>query len=267
MNAAPSDTGKRLTGYIATGVTTIAAIFFIYEIIANSGWTIKAEWNMFKSWLAWPLFIVGFVIALTRFGETHWSQDTIIETEYRDGTKTREKSYDITDVLFGHFILPILGHFVIEPLIYAALIYYPLMCVVALLGSLLPYVLSLLVLAFCGGIYVFSTHFDFKGHTIATAALGLLLTGGFGYGGWYIMQAHAPYEINIPHTKTESEPTTPKVQESTSEPTTPKVQESTSSPAKSQQATGLDDSEFEPTKPAGKSSEAKSWQSIADEFE
>lgn len=215
----PENSGA-LVGYVATGVVTLAGLFFAYEMIADSDWYIRPQWNMFKSWLMGPLFVVGLIIAIARFGESHYSQDTIIETRYHDGTVKREKSYDISDVLLGQFLIPILGHFFLEPMLYAAMIYYPLMCVVALVGSVLPYVLSLLVLALCGGVYLFSSRLQFRGSSVVTAVLALLLCGGFGYGGWYIRNDAQPFigdntSIKSPaketvKTTTEMEPATEK---------------------------------------------------------
>lgn len=69
-----------------------------------------------------------------------WFQETIIETTYSDGSKKREKSNDIIDFLLGSVIVPLAMHFVVEPLLWAAAIYYPLMCIVALIGAVLPYI-------------------------------------------------------------------------------------------------------------------------------
>lgn len=187
-----SESAYKIAGYVATGCVTLSGLFFCYHLIFTSGWTISAEWNMFKSWLFWPLFIIGFIYALTNLGKTHYSQDTIIETERRDGTWKREKSNDITDVMFGHFFVPLLGHFVLEPLMIAAVIYYPLMCVVALVGKLVPYILAVLVLAACFGTFKFTSIVGNAKGSVAIVALALLLTGGFGYGGYAIYSSNAP---------------------------------------------------------------------------
>lgn len=193
-----SDANYRIAGYVATAFITISGVFLSYEIIADSGWEIRAQWNMFKSWLIWPLYIVGLLFALTNLGKTHYSQDTIIETEYSDGHRTREKSNDITDFMLGHIFIPILGHFVLEPLFIAALIYYPFMCIVALLGQLVPYILTILILAICFGAFKFTALVGKEVGSVILIAAALLLTVGFGYGGYAIRSANAPYEYHAP---------------------------------------------------------------------
>ena len=59
------------------------------------------------------------MIAICHIGKNHYSQETIIETTYRDGTKKREKSNDIIDFLLGSVIIPLAMHFVVEPLLWA----------------------------------------------------------------------------------------------------------------------------------------------------
>lgn len=164
-------------------------------MIFTSGWEFSVKWNMFKSWLIWPLYIIGLVWAIGNLGKSHYSQDTIIETEYWDGTRKREKSNDIMDVMFGHILLPLIGHFILEPLIVAAVIYYPLMGILALIGKLVPYILSILVLAVCVGSFLFTSHVGSKKGSLLIILLALLFTGGFGYGGYAIYNAHAPMEI------------------------------------------------------------------------
>jgi len=190
-----SEPTYKMAGYVCTGLVTISGLFLCYHLIFTSGWHISAEWNMFKSWLLWPLYIIGLLCAIGNLGKNHYSQDTIIETEYRDGRRTREKSNDIIDVMFGHIVMPILGHFVLEPLLIAAVIYYPLMCVVALVGKLVPYILAVLVLAVCFGTFKFTSLMSNKRGSVLIVLLALFLTSGFGYGGYAIYDAHAPHEV------------------------------------------------------------------------
>lgn len=187
-----SDANYRIAGYVATALISVSGVFLCYEMIVDSGWEIEAEWNMFKSWMIWPLYVIGLVVAIGNIGKSHYSQDTIIETEYRDGRVTREKSNDIIDVMFGHIFLPLLGHFVLEPLVIAALIYYPLMCVVALLGQLVPYILTVVVLAVCFGAFKFTALVDRRSGSVIVVVATLMLTAGFGYGGYAIRADNSP---------------------------------------------------------------------------
>lgn len=198
-----SDSAYKTAGYVSTGLVTISGLFLCYHLIFTSGWEISAEWNMFKSWLMWPLYIIGLVCAICNIGKNHYSQDTIIETEYSDGHRTREKSNDIMDFMFGHILMPLLGHFVLEPLLIAAVIYYPLMCVVALVGKLVPYILAALVLAVCFGTFKFTSFLSNKRGSVLIVLLTLFLTAGFGYGGYAIYDAHAPHKTEaVPLTET-----------------------------------------------------------------
>ena len=180
--------GFKTVSLILSGLMTIAGLFFCYEMIFTSDWGFEVEWNMFKSPLVYPLWFVGLIIAIFRFGKTHWSFDEVIETEDSWGNKKLWVNNDITSVLFGRLLWPILGHLVIEPLMYAALIYYPLMCILYLVGAFLPYILSVLVLLLCAASFKADLLPDFPYKNIILSAASLLFTSGFVYGGWSIMK-------------------------------------------------------------------------------
>lgn len=237
-----TESAYKTAGYVCTGCVTLSGLFLCYELVFVSGWKISAEWNMFKSWLIWPLYIIGLIVAIGNLGKNHYSQDTIIETEYSDGTRKREKSYDITDVMFGQIIAPLLGHFVLEPLVVAAVIYYPLMCVVAFVGRFVPYILAALVLSACFGTFRFTSIVGSAKGSVLIVLLAVFLSGGFGYGG---------YAIYRPHTPTQPVSVMPKVDEA-------KETEPTATPAAGQGQTDVDDSDFDGSSAAEPASAAQS---------
>lgn len=182
-----SSKALQIAVYVSLSILALTGGFLIFEMVTTPDWTFDVEWNMFKSILLWPLYIIGLVIAIAHIGKNHYSQDTIIETTYSDGSKTREKSNDITDFMFGHFLIPLLMHFVIEPLMWAAVIYYPIMCVFALISSVLPYVLSLLIIGGCVGLWFYPKYCTFRYHSLVLVAGTLLLATIFVFGGLNLM--------------------------------------------------------------------------------
>ena len=179
-------------GCVISALVTISGGFFIYEVLANADWTFVPEWNMFKSVLLMPFYIIGIVVMLANWNRFSFAQDTYIKTTYRDGTSKTEKSYDIVDVIFGHFFLPLIGRFVIVPLMVSAMIYYPLMCIVWLVGGVFPYVLAVLVLGIIILSWTAGNLFQFRNQTAVGVVAGLLFAAGFAYGGYAIEQGVPP---------------------------------------------------------------------------
>jgi hypothetical protein len=179
-------------GYILSGLMSAAGLFFSYEMIFTSDWGFDVEWNMFKSPLIYPLWLIGLVIAVIRFGKTHWSYDEVIETEDSWGNKKLWVNNDLVSWMFSHIAWPIIGHLFIEPLMYAALIYYPLMCILYFVGAFLPYILTIIVAILCIGSFKADMIPDFPFKNFILTVASLLFTSGFTYGGWAIMDGHEP---------------------------------------------------------------------------
>lgn len=179
-------------GYILSGLMSAAGLFFSYQMIFTSDWGFDVEWNMFKSPLIYPLWLIGLVIAVIRFGKSHWSFDEVIETEDSWGNKKLWVNNDLVSWMFGHIAWPIIGHLFIEPLMYAALIYYPLMCILYFVGAFLPYILTIIVAILCIGAFKADAILDFPYKNIVLSVASLLFTSGFAYGGWSIMEGHSP---------------------------------------------------------------------------
>ncbi|MBP1541106.1 MAG: hypothetical protein ILA25_02925 [Prevotella sp.] len=177
-----------MISYFISGLLTVSGGIFIYEVIANSDWTFAPQWNIFRSPLLVPLYIIGIIVMFAYWSKFSFSQDTYIKTTYRDGSSKTEKSYDISDVLFGHLILPLIGRFVIVPLMVSAVIYYPLMCVVWLVGGIFPYVLALIVLAIIVFSWTAYRHLTTGNQALVSGAVGIVFTLGFAFGSYVIEQ-------------------------------------------------------------------------------
>ena len=186
-----SDDNYSIAGYIVASFITLSGGFLIYEILFNSDLTFSANWNMFRSPLGNLCWFIGFIWAIVWWGKfTHWSATPITKTYDRYGNlKKVEEDYDVSNQMFAKILMPFLGHFVIEPIIYGAIIYYPIQCVIALVGTIFPYVLSLIVLAIMGGSWLFTKKSDYRYHSIILVLLGILFTGAFSWGGYTLYKA------------------------------------------------------------------------------
>lgn len=191
-----------VVGYIIGALVTISGGCFIYQIIANSNWTFAPNWNMFSSVLIVPLYIIGIFVMFANWSKFSFSQDTYIKTTYRDGSSKTEKSYDITDVIIGRFMLPLLGRFVIVPLLVSAIIYYPIMCLIWLVGSIFPWVISVIVVGIIAIALIFGSNPN-KNLVIYSIAC-LLLTAGFAFGAYYIHQGVVRTYNYIPSVETQT---------------------------------------------------------------
>lgn len=183
-----SEKNYSIAGYIVAALITITGLFFIYEVVTTDALTFKAQWNMFKSPLGSLCYFIGLIWAIAWWGKfIHWTQIPVIVTKDSLGNvKKVERNYDIIETLLYTVLFPLLGHFVIEPIIYGAIIYYPIQCIIAVVGAIFPYVLSLIVLAIIAGSWLFSRTFQFKYHSYALVIAGILFTIAFGWGGYAI---------------------------------------------------------------------------------
>jgi hypothetical protein len=109
----------------------------------------RIEWNMFKSVLMWPLFIIGFLLGL---GQKFNVYEPWIRKEYSDGSVEYEKDHDIVNNMEAGCVIPLLQYLVLGPIMIAAIIYYPLMALVYFFGIIFPY---LIVAFLCFSIVLF----------------------------------------------------------------------------------------------------------------
>lgn len=154
-----SDKSMPLACKVCGGILAVCSLFFIFEMFTSDNFGIKANWNIFSSWLFSPLFVVGFITAIVKWGAMgHWGGKPYDVYEDEHGNKKVVRNDDVVENMMWQILMPILGHFIFEPIIYACIIYYPLMCVVALLGVVLPFVLTLALVALCVALFVFNKY-------------------------------------------------------------------------------------------------------------
>lgn len=175
-------------------------IIFIYALITSSGLTFSANWNIFKSPLGSICWAIGLVCALVFWGKfMHWSSTPIIETRNRTTGELikREENFDISEQMLSKILMPFIGHFIIEPLVYGALIYYPLQCIIAIVGTIFPYVLALLVLVVIATAWLVPDLFKGRYRYWLLVVFGIVFTVGFGWGGYAFISARPGSTIHM----------------------------------------------------------------------
>lgn len=175
-----SDSNFVKASYICGGILSAIVVFFIVEMFQADDFGISVEWNIFKSAWFGILFPIGFILAIVNWGKFgHWSMQAydVYEDDY--GRKYTKKNNDIMETMFNSIILPLLGHFLIEPTLYACIIYYPLMCIFAILDVLLPYVISLALIVLSVGILLSSRYFmQMRYRSLAVLCITVIVGGG-----------------------------------------------------------------------------------------
>jgi hypothetical protein len=194
-----SEKNYSIVGYVFAALITVAGLFFIYEVITTDALVFKANWNMFKSPLGNLCWFIGFFWAIAWWGKfTHWSATPITKTYDSYGNlKKVEEDYDVSNQMFAKILMPFLGHFVIEPIIYGAIIYYPIQCIIAVVGAIFPYILSLIVLGIIAGTWMFTRIFQFRYHSVVLVAMGILFTIAFAWGGYAISKSEPGSTIQM----------------------------------------------------------------------
>ncbi len=151
-------------GYVLTAVVAIMAAVAAWDVF-NRGVDLGVEWNCFESSILYPLCcIAGFFAQF--FSWQHTSFDTYHVWKDRNGREHREKSNDVSDVMFGNFMWPILSHLVLYPMLYGALFYYIIMVVIWLVEAILGVVLALLLLVALYPFYLLMRRFAECKHRI-----------------------------------------------------------------------------------------------------
>lgn len=189
----------RVAGYIIAILITISGFFLIYEVLSTDMLTFKANWNIFKSPLGYVCFCIGLVLSIKYWGRFgHWTRKPIIEErDEHDNLVRRYEDMDIVEQLFHKVLFPIMGHFFLEPLAYAAIIYYPIQCIIAVVGAIFPYILSLIVLGIIVGTWLFPHKFQFRYHSVVLILGGVFFTMVFVLGGYAIMKSGPNSEIQM----------------------------------------------------------------------
>lgn len=175
-----------IAGYIVAFAITCAAIYLIYQLLFNSDITFSANWNMFDSIFMWPLYIIGLVVMFANWNLFSFSYDTYDKITYGDGRVEVKRNWDLIEWLTGHVLIPIFGRFFLVPIMIAAIIYYPLMCIVHLVGAIFPYILSLIIIGITVVSWKFTSWFNFRYHSVLLVFVGLFFTVAFSWAGYYI---------------------------------------------------------------------------------
>ena len=175
-----SDSNFVKASYICGGVLSAIVVFFIIEMFSADNFGLDIEWNIFESAWFGVLFPIGFILAIVNWGKFgHWSMQSYYVYKDDWGRKYTKKNNDIIDTMFNSIIWPLVGHFLIEPTIYACIIYYPLMCIFALLDALLPYIISLALIALSAGVLLSSRYFiQMRYRSLAVVCITVLVGGG-----------------------------------------------------------------------------------------
>lgn len=181
-----SSRNYNIAGHVIASIVTISGVYFIYQLIFYSDISFSANWNMFNSILMWPLYIIGLIIMFANWNRFSFSYNTYEKTTYSDGRVEVKRDWDIIEWMMGHVLAPILGRFILVPLAVAALIYYPLMCIVHVVGAVFPYILSLIVLGIIGVSWMFTRWFKFQYSYIILIIAGIVFTTAFAWGGYAI---------------------------------------------------------------------------------
>lgn len=175
-----SDKNFIKASYICGGILSASVLFFIFEMFTVADFGISIEWNIFESAWASILFPIGFVLAIINWGKFgHWSMQAYDVYKDSSGKKYVKENNDIGEFMFNSIVMPIAGHFVIEPILYACLIYYPLMCVFALVDTILPYIISILLITLTIGVFVSGRYFNQKRYrSLAIVCITFFVGGG-----------------------------------------------------------------------------------------
>ena len=183
-----SESNYPIAGYIFATLITLSGAFLIYEVLSTDALTFKAQWNMFKSPLGNLCYFIGLIWAIAWWGKfTHWSATPVKRYVDSSGRVIREEEdYDAMEQGFAKFLMPFIGHFIIEPIMYGAIIYYPIQCIIAVVGAIFPYVLSLIVIAIMVGSWLYTKKVTMRYRSALLVVCGLVFTLAFSLGGYAI---------------------------------------------------------------------------------
>lgn len=192
---------------LTTLMMLIAGLWLIIEIF-RGGISFSANWNMFKSPLGQVCWGIGFIMAIIWWGKFgHWSQTTVRVTKDQWGNVVkRETDYDLATSVSNSIIVPLVGHFIMEPLAYGAMIYYPIQCVIALVGAIFPYVVILVVLCLIAATWMLADRFREGRPRIAFISTTALLSLGMAALAFYIHASGSASTSSVPVPTSQGDP-------------------------------------------------------------
>ena len=174
-----------ILGYTFCGLMSVCGGLLIYGVLKSTSMEFSANWNMFDSILMWPLYIIGLVVMFA-----NWNSINNYIVIYR---------LDISNVFLYEIVLPFLIRFVGVPLVVAAIIYYPLQCVIALVGAIFPWIVTLIIVGIIVGFWIWNNNSDKD--PIKFSAACVLLTICFGVGAYFMWPASTSDFSTLPSTE------------------------------------------------------------------
>lgn len=115
----------------------------------------KIQWNMFASGMLPIVYIIG--LCITIFNPIPTLTSWLVYKDPHTGKELgRKKDYDIIEVLFNTFVYPFLMRFIFYPLVAAAIIYYPIMGVFALIEAIIPILFIIIIVAIIPAYLIYS---------------------------------------------------------------------------------------------------------------
>lgn len=248
-----SDANYAIAGYVCAGLLTIAGGFLIYAVLSHSSsLAFSANWNIFKSPFGSFCIFIGFICAIVFWGKLgHYSLKPMIEKRDSSGNLIeRKEDMDIIEQMFAKVGIPFFGHFILEPILYGSLIYYPIQVVIAIIGTVFPYVLTIIVLAIAVGSWFFTKKIQFRYRSLLLVVVTVVFTTAFGLGSYAILSPASNSKSdnveNIPATTNDSEQqdesTVASTDTTTTEPSTTEGQ--TSTEEQSQEGEEQEDDQF-----------------------
>lgn len=146
------DEHKKVLILVFTLLVTGAAFFLTYELFTYPDLSYKVQWNMFESPVLNFMLPIAIIVSVVRgiMGKLDLSgpEHEYVEVTWSDGSKETYENNSMIDYIFRTILWPLLSYLVIVPLFYCALVYYPIVGLLALIGMALPYVLSALAFLF-----------------------------------------------------------------------------------------------------------------------
>ena len=132
------NTYKKIATLLVIVLTGFSILMGYYIITSDTKIDFQINWNLFKSILMWPLFIIGLLVSL---GMKFASYEPWEKTKHSDGKVKDERNHDIIENMFARIVVPLLQYVLLGPLIVATMIYYPLMTIIYLFGKIFPYLI------------------------------------------------------------------------------------------------------------------------------
>lgn len=152
-------TRKFSIAFNITFCLVVAAVLYACYTVwtAPIEWGFKIDWNCFHSEITYgTCCVIGFFLQfLVKGGWMHTTTEEYIGYEDPNTGKVEkwEKNNDVLTVLFNSLLWPLIMHLALIPMAYGAAIWYSIAGIIALVGKLTPYIISLLIIVVCCWVY------------------------------------------------------------------------------------------------------------------